>query len=164
MAIPLITFMFVPVQIFGSSESMCWCFAPFMGSGPQSACGYASSIADLFSMFFRSLFARVCVCLCNICIDVKPNLFYFFSLLLAGGHSISLGLCPTKLPVKRDIQLGQLDIPAIRLWHGANPRTPTTTISYIHGRRNLNFFDVISYVVYMVIFMHVKGFSSWWIT
>ena len=101
---------------------------------------------------------RVCVCLCNICIDVKPNLFYFFSLLLAGGHSISLGLCPTKLPVKRDIQLGQLDVPAIRLWHGAKPRT-TTTISYIHGRRNLNFFDVISYVVYMVIFMHVKGFS-----
>ena len=29
-----------------------------------------------------------------------------------GGHSISLGLCPTKLPVKRDIQLGQLDVPA----------------------------------------------------
>ena len=125
MAIPLITFMFVPVQIFGSSESMCWCFAPIMGSGPQSACGYASSIADLFSMFFRSLFACVCVCLCNICIDVKPNLFYFFSLLLAGGHSISLGLCPTKLPVKRDIQLGQLDVPAIFRcnfdWHGTRP-------------------------------------------
>ena len=32
--------------------------------------------------------------------------------LLAGGHSTSLGLCPTKLPVKRDIQLGQLDVPA----------------------------------------------------
>ena len=32
--------------------------------------------------------------------------------LLAGGHSISLGLCPTKLPVKWDIQLGQLDVPA----------------------------------------------------
>ena len=31
---------------------------------------------------------------------------------LAGGHSISLGLCPTKLPVKWDIQLGQLDVPA----------------------------------------------------
>ena len=30
----------------------------------------------------------------------------------AGGHSISLGLCPTKLPVKWDIQLGQLDVPA----------------------------------------------------
>ena len=32
---------------------------------------------------------------------------------IAGGHSISLGLCPTKLPVKWDIQLGQLDVPAI---------------------------------------------------
>ena len=31
----------------------------------------------------------------------------------AGGHSISLGLCPTKLPVKWDIQLGQLDVPAL---------------------------------------------------
>ena len=30
----------------------------------------------------------------------------------AGGHSISLGLCPTKLPVKWDIQPGQLDVPA----------------------------------------------------
>ena len=30
----------------------------------------------------------------------------------AGGHSTSLGLCPTKLPVKWDIQLGQLDVPA----------------------------------------------------
>ena len=30
----------------------------------------------------------------------------------AGGHSISLGLCPTKLPVKWDIRLGQLDVPA----------------------------------------------------
>ena len=30
----------------------------------------------------------------------------------AGGHGISLGLCPTKLPVKWDIQLGQLDVPA----------------------------------------------------
>ena len=56
-----------------------------MGSGPQSACGYASSIADLFSMFFRSLFACVCVCLCNICIDVKPNLFYFFFSPSCGG-------------------------------------------------------------------------------
>ena len=28
------------------------------------------------------------------------------------GHSTSLGLCPTKLPVKWDIQLGQLDVPA----------------------------------------------------
>ena len=30
----------------------------------------------------------------------------------AGGHRISLGLRPTKLPVKWDIQLGQLDVPA----------------------------------------------------
>ena len=28
------------------------------------------------------------------------------------GHSISLGLCPRKLPVKWDIKLGQLDVPA----------------------------------------------------
>ena len=33
-------------------------------------------------------------------------------LFTAGGRSISLGLCPTKLPVKWDIQLGQLDVPA----------------------------------------------------
>ena len=32
--------------------------------------------------------------------------------MFAGGHSISLGLRPTKLPVKWDIQLGQLDVPA----------------------------------------------------
>ena len=34
----------------------------------------------------------------------------FFS--SAGGHSTSLRLCPTKLPVKWEIQLGQLDVPA----------------------------------------------------
>ena len=32
----------------------------------------------------------------------------------SGGHSTSLGLCPTKLPVKWDIQLGPLDVPAFR--------------------------------------------------
>ena len=30
----------------------------------------------------------------------------------AGGHGISLGLCPTKLPVIWDIQPGPLDVPA----------------------------------------------------
>ena len=34
----------------------------------------------------------------------------FFSNFHAGGHSISLGLCPTKLPVKWDIRL---DVPAL---------------------------------------------------
>ena len=39
-------------------------------------------------------------------------LFVFKFNLNAGGHSISLGLCPMKLPVKWDIQLGQPDVPA----------------------------------------------------
>ena len=47
--------------------------------------------------------------------------------LFRGGHSISLGLCPTKLPVKWDIQLGQLDVRAIFdfsvKWQPAKPRT-----------------------------------------
>ena len=37
---------------------------------------------------------------------------HYFISFQAGGHSISLGLSPTKLPVKWDIQLGQLDVPA----------------------------------------------------
>ena len=46
-------------------------------------------------------------CKTSYCFDLVQ--FYF---IFAGGHSISLGLCPTKLPVKWDIQLGQLDVPA----------------------------------------------------
>ena len=38
---------------------------------------------------------------------------FLFSISRRGGHSISLGLCPTKLPVKWDIRLGQPDLPAI---------------------------------------------------
>ena len=34
----------------------------------------------------------------------------------AGGQSISLGLCPTKLPVIWDIQPGPLDVPAPMVW------------------------------------------------
>ena len=45
----------------------------------------------------------------------------------AGGHSTSLGLCPTKLPVKWDIQLGQLDVPAFR---------DDTKIAYCPTRRS----------------------------
>ena len=57
----------------------------------------------------------------TICTDVKlPSVCFVLLLLVqqdflamyAGAHSISLGLCPTKLPVKWDIQLGQLDVPA----------------------------------------------------
>ena len=36
---------------------------------------------------------------------------FAFICFIAVGHSISLGLCPTKLPVKWDIQIGQLDVP-----------------------------------------------------
>ena len=55
----------------------------------------------------------MCVCVCAPCshrdsFDLCTELSSF----RAGGHSISLGLCPTKLPVKWDIQLGQLDVPA----------------------------------------------------
>ena len=65
------------------------------------------------------------VCVWTIWIDVKllsvdfgallvwfDSSWFFFNF-FAGGHSISLGLCPTKLPVKWDIRLGQLDVPAL---------------------------------------------------
>ena len=58
--------------------------------------------------------------------------FFWISNVAAGGHSISLGLSPTKLPVKLDFQFGQLDVPAIRFlvhWCGMGlsqePHTPT---------------------------------------
>ena len=56
----------------------------------------------------------MCVCV-NHLNRCKTSLVFRFgySQQYAGGHSISLGLCPTKLPVKWDIQLGQLDVPAI---------------------------------------------------
>ena len=54
------------------------------------------------------------MCVCALCNHRDPvGLFAEFSSFPAQGHSISLGLCPTKLPVKWDIQLGQLDVPAI---------------------------------------------------
>ena len=58
---------------------------------------------------------RALVCLCVrfvfvfVCVRSGRIPCHHFS---AGGHSTSLGLCPTKLPVKWDIQLGQLDVPA----------------------------------------------------
>ena len=71
-----------------------------------------------------------CVCVC-VCVERlnrgKTSTFSFLAKFNAGGHSISLGLCPTKLPVKWDIQLGQLDVPAIFdfsvKWQPAKPRT-----------------------------------------
>ena len=69
-----------------------------------------------------------CLVCVYVCVDhlyrCKTSIRYFGALLFllwflmfwflfhAGGHSISLGLCPTKLPVKWDIRLGQLDVPA----------------------------------------------------
>ena len=47
--------------------------------------------------------------------------------MFAGGHSISLGLCPTKLPVKWDIQLGPAGRTCtsfqFRQWRPAKPST-----------------------------------------
>ena len=62
------------------------------------------------------VYIYVCVCVkhlhrCKTSI-LRSGLHVIF-ITIAGGHSISLGLCPTKLPVKWDIQLGQLDVPAI---------------------------------------------------
>ena len=51
------------------------------------------------------------VCVPLVVTGILLNL-HRIDLFRAGGHSISLGLCPTKLPVKWDIQLGQLDVPA----------------------------------------------------
>ena len=62
-------------------------------------------------------YGRVCVCVWNIWTNVKLLIFIVSK---RRGHSISLGLCPTKLPGKWDIQLGQLDVPAIRLFHFAD--------------------------------------------
>ena len=64
---------------------------------------------------------RVCVCVSN----SVPKSDQLQS--TAGGHSTSLGLCPTKLPVKWDIQLGQLDVPAFR---------DDTKIAYCPTRRS----------------------------
>ena len=54
-------------------------------------------------------FLSVCVNLCS-----KEALSFFRPSRKTGGHSTSLGLCPTKLPVKWDIQPGRLDVPAFR--------------------------------------------------
>ena len=56
----------------------------------------------------------VCLCVCVTHLNRCKTSAQFVLLFMnsAGGHSISLGLCPTKLPVKWDIQCGQLDVPA----------------------------------------------------
>ena len=41
------------------------------------------------------------------------SLFHFAA---AGGHSMSLGLCPTKLPMTWDTRVGHSGVPAISLW------------------------------------------------
>ena len=72
----------------------------------------------------------------------------------AGGHSISLGLCPTKLPVKWDIQLGQLDVPALvsnfRQWRPAKPSTGMSNFPFedplLHCCRNLELFGLFGYL------------------
>ena len=70
-----------------------------------------------------------CVCVCNICMDVKPLLF-LFSLFLAGGSSTIASLLPTKtLAIGGDTRPGQSGVPALfdfSTWQGAKPRTPTT--------------------------------------
>ena len=62
------------------------------------------------------------MCVWNVWIDANALFHFHFS--IAGGHSISLGLCSTKLPVKWDIQLGQLDVPAYSClkWEEAQPK------------------------------------------
>ena len=66
------------------------------------------------------------MCVSCVCVE-HLNRCKTSTFLIAGGHSISLGLCPTKLPVKWDIQLGQLDVPAIFefsvKWQPAKPTT-----------------------------------------
>ena len=46
-----------------------------------------------------------------VCVTFRVTRFLLDCLFLnlQEGYSISLGLCPTKLPVNWDIQLGQLD-------------------------------------------------------
>ena len=101
------------------------------------------------------IFFRVCVL--NIWTDVKLLL-----VLPAGGHSISLGLCPTKLPVKWDIQLGQLDVPAIFefsvKWQPAKPTTGHL-ILLLHGFRNLTTISLL--VIWMAIYA-LQSISECW--
>ena len=127
--------------------------------------------------FFQKMtLLRQGVCVCNTWTDVKLLLWTLFimfinarelllwtCLSMHGGHSISLGLCPTKLPGKWDIQLGQLDVPAIRLfqfsWHGKG-LTPTTEILVLHGCRNLRFSSVSFSILFARYFYgHGKGLS-----
>ena len=92
-------------------ESVCVCVTKLCAKdGVWQSCVWQSCVCVWQS----------CVCVWTICTDVKLPLvswwlwfvFSWFWTMFAGGHSISLGLCPTKLPVKWDIQLGQLDVPA----------------------------------------------------
>ena len=97
------------------------------------------------------------VCVWNIWTDVKLLL-----VLPAGGHSISLGLCPTKLPVKWDIQLGQLEVPAIFefsvKWQPAKPTTGHL-ILLLHGFRNLPTISLL--VIWMAIYA-LQSISECW--
>ena len=104
----------------------------------------------------------VCVCVCNICIDVKLLILSFspegYSVLFnfAGGHSISLGLCPTKLPVKWDIQLGQLDVPAFNcqclvMGRGSTQEPQSRFYLFLHGCHNLYFAETMSPMLFLII-------------
>ena len=76
--------------------------------------------------FSVCLFGCVCVCVSS-SVPKSDSQKASKPILKAGGHSTSLGLCPTKLPVKWDIQLGQLDVPAFR---------DDTKIAYCSTRRS----------------------------
>ena len=99
----------------------------------------------------------VCVCVdhphrCKTSFCLFCVLINNFLAMYAGGHSISLGLCPTKLPVKRDIRLGQLDVPApISFFVNGNrlsqvPACRSKPFHFLHCCRNLTFYFILGSV------------------
>ena len=112
-------------------------------------------------------FYRLCICekasrQRGVCVDhlhrCKTSFCLFcvlinnFLAMYAGGHSISLGLCPTKLPVKWDIRLGQLDVPApISFFVNGNrlsqvPACRSKPFHFPHCCRNLTFYFILGSV------------------
>ena len=100
------------------------------------------------------------LCVCNICIDVKPHLF-LSSLLLAGGCRAQWKLHPTKLCTCAGSSLiNSVYLQYIFVRRGAKPRTPTNTIGFFTRLSQPEIFiDFLFNVICMVFYSHGEGLS-----
>ena len=100
--------------------------------------------------------SAVCVCVWNVWIDANALFHFHFS--IAGRHSVSLGLCPTKLPVKWDIQLGQLDVPAYSClkWEEAQPKNLLAEHFFCRFRLFADF-DYLDFSCTVFAIWHLRG-------